>query len=126
MRPGGGLGGINVWDDTRRRPNMPRGPPLRIMPSAQNISRTSPMRPAAVFSAGIDAWRLNAAFEGIAEELRRQYNIGYVPKDEGVIGPAKLIKVRVNRPSLVIRSTGQLCGRAANSNAPPQTVQPSK
>lgn len=47
---------------------------------------------------------LTAAFEGIAEELRRQYNIGYVPDDEGKQGQRKQIKVRVNRPNLVIRS----------------------
>ena len=47
---------------------------------------------------------LTAAFEGIAEELKRQYNIGYVPKDEGRPGQRKLIKVRVNRPNLVIRA----------------------
>ncbi len=47
---------------------------------------------------------LTAAFEGIAEELRRQYNIGYVPKDEGKPGQRKQIKVRVNRPNLVIRA----------------------
>lgn len=47
---------------------------------------------------------LTAAFEGIAEELRRQYNIGYVPKKEGVTGQRKQIKVRVDRPNLVIRS----------------------
>ncbi len=47
---------------------------------------------------------LNAAFEGIAEELRRQYNIGYYPQAEGVAGQRKQIRVRVNRPKLVIRS----------------------
>jgi len=47
---------------------------------------------------------LTAAFEGIAEELRRQYNIGYVPKKDGVTGQRKAIKVRVDRPNLVIRS----------------------
>ncbi len=47
---------------------------------------------------------LTSAFEGIAEELRRQYNIGYVPKREGTPGQRKSIKVRVNRPNLVIRS----------------------
>jgi VWFA-related protein len=44
------------------------------------------------------------AFEGIAEELRRQYNIGYIPKSEGTPGQRKQIKVRVNRPNLVIRA----------------------
>ncbi len=47
---------------------------------------------------------LTAAFEGIAEELRRQYSIGYYPQSEGTIGERKQIKVRVNRPKLVIRS----------------------
>jgi VWFA-related protein len=47
---------------------------------------------------------LARAFEGIAEELRRQYNIGYVPKDEGKRGQRKSIKVRVERPNLIIRS----------------------
>lgn len=47
---------------------------------------------------------LTAAFEGIAEELRRQYNIGYIPKEEGKPGQRKQIKVRVNRPNLVLRA----------------------
>jgi Ca-activated chloride channel homolog len=47
---------------------------------------------------------LTAAFEGIAEELRRQYNIGYIPQDEGKPGQRKKIKVRVDRPNLVVRN----------------------
>ncbi len=47
---------------------------------------------------------LTAAFEGIAEELRRQYNIGYIPTDEGKTGQRKQIRVRVDRPNLVLRS----------------------
>jgi VWFA-related protein len=47
---------------------------------------------------------LEKAFEGIAEELRRQYSIGYVPKDDGKPGQRKQIKVRVQRPNLVVRS----------------------
>jgi VWFA-related protein len=47
---------------------------------------------------------LTAAFEGIAEELRRQYNIGYIPSEDGKRGQRKLIKVRVNRPNLVLRA----------------------
>jgi hypothetical protein len=47
---------------------------------------------------------LTAAFEGIAEELRSQYSIGFIPKDEGKAGERKTIKVRVNRPGLAIRS----------------------
>jgi Ca-activated chloride channel family protein len=47
---------------------------------------------------------LNAAFEGIAEELRRQYSIGYIPKDEGKPGQRKSIKVRVNMPNVAVRA----------------------
>jgi Ca-activated chloride channel family protein len=47
---------------------------------------------------------LARAFEGIAEELRRQYQIGYVPGDDGKPGQRKQIKVRVDRPNLVVRS----------------------
>ncbi|MBK9156142.1 MAG: VWA domain-containing protein [Chloracidobacterium sp.] len=47
---------------------------------------------------------LTAAFEGIAEELRRQYNVGYIPAVKGVPGQRKQIRVRVNRPNLIIRA----------------------
>lgn len=47
---------------------------------------------------------LTRAFEGIAEELRRQYNIGFVPTEEGKPGQRKTIKVRVNRPNLILRA----------------------
>lgn len=47
---------------------------------------------------------LQAAFEGIAEELRRQYNIAYYPENVGKVGQRKQIKVRVYRPNLIIRA----------------------
>jgi VWFA-related protein len=47
---------------------------------------------------------LDRAFAGIAEELRHQYSIGYVPDGEGKTGERKSIKVRVDRPDLVIRA----------------------
>lgn len=57
-----------------------------------------------VFPAESTPGGLTGAFEGIAEELRRQYNIGYYPQEAGQIGQRKQIKVRVNRPNLVIRA----------------------
>ena len=47
---------------------------------------------------------LTRAFEGIAEELRRQYNVGYYPAKEGKPGDRKKIKVRVYRPKLIVRA----------------------
>ena len=47
---------------------------------------------------------LSEAFEGIAEELRSQYEVGYYPSESGKSGDVKKIKIRINRPNLVIRS----------------------
>ena len=58
---------------------------------------------------------LTAAFEGIAEELRRQYNIGFYPSEEGQTGQRRQIKVRVNRPQLVIRSRESYVVGSANA-----------
>lgn len=58
---------------------------------------------------------LNAAFSGIAEELRRQYSIGYYPETVGKVGERKSIRVRVMRPNLVVRAkTSYIVG--ANDN----------
>jgi len=47
---------------------------------------------------------LDAAFSGIAEELRRQYSIGYYPESSGTAGERRQIRVRVGRPNLVVRT----------------------
>ena len=47
---------------------------------------------------------LDAAFSSIAEELRRQYSIGYYPSDSGNAGQRKQIKVSVTRPNSIVRA----------------------
>ena len=48
---------------------------------------------------------LESAFSGVAEELRRQYSIGYYASDPGTPGDRKRIKIEVVRPPrAVIRS----------------------
>lgn len=49
-------------------------------------------------------YNLDAAFSGIAEELRRQYTIGYYPEVIGQKGDRKQIRVRVKRPNVVVRA----------------------
>lgn len=49
-------------------------------------------------------YNLDAAFSGIAEELRRQYSLGYYPETVGNAGDRKQIKIRVMRPSVVVRA----------------------
>lgn len=57
-----------------------------------------------MFKAAATADGLREAFEGIAEELRKQYQIGYYPTETGKTGERKQIRVRVNRPNLIIKA----------------------
>jgi Mg-chelatase subunit ChlD len=47
---------------------------------------------------------LGVAFQQVAEELRRQYSLGYYPKNAPHAGERRNIKVRVDRPELVVRT----------------------
>jgi len=47
---------------------------------------------------------LSSAFAQIAEELRRQYTLGYYPKTPAQAGQRRQIKVRVNQPNLAVRT----------------------
>ena len=45
---------------------------------------------------------ISQAFAQVAEELRRQYSLGYYPKNAGQAGQRRQIKVRVSQPNLVV------------------------
>ncbi len=47
---------------------------------------------------------IEGAFSLVAEELRRQYSLGYYPKQQGQPGQRRRIKVRVMRPDLAVRA----------------------
>ena len=47
---------------------------------------------------------LEVAFGGIAEELRRQYSLGYYPDKGGQVGERRQIKVRVMRPNVIVKA----------------------
>jgi VWFA-related protein len=49
-------------------------------------------------------YNLEAAFAGIAEELRRQYSLGYYPDKPGTMGERRQIKVRVMRPNVIVKA----------------------
>lgn len=51
-----------------------------------------------------DNQNLNAAFQMVAEELRRQYSLGYYPKKPPQPGERRSIRVRVDRPELAVRT----------------------
>ena len=72
-------------------------------------------------------YNLDAAFSGIAEELRRQYAIGYYPESEGQPGQRKQIKVRVEKTNAVVRSKNSyIVGSGSNSNTPAVKQQKTK
>ena len=59
---------------------------------------------------------LDTAFGGIAEELRRQYSVGYYPENVGTKGERRQIKMRVMRPGLVVRAkTSYIVGETGRS-----------
>jgi len=45
---------------------------------------------------------LEESFQGVAEELRRQYSIGYYPAVDGKPGDRKRIKIQVSRPAQAV------------------------
>jgi Ca-activated chloride channel homolog len=51
-----------------------------------------------------DSTNLSYAFRNIAEELRRQYSIGYYPINPPQAGQRRQVRVRVNQPNLAVRS----------------------
>jgi VWFA-related protein len=57
-----------------------------------------------VYEARRDLSYLRAAFSYIAEELRRQYSLGYYPRQVAQPGERRSIKVRVNRTDLAVRA----------------------
>lgn len=61
---------------------------------------------------------LGQAFTNIAEELRRQYSLGYYPSRQAQAAERRQIKVRVKRPNLVVRARDSYVYRPAGSNAP--------
>lgn len=47
---------------------------------------------------------IRQSFAGVAEELRRQYVIGYYPKEPAQTGQERTIKVKVNRKRVAVRA----------------------
>jgi Ca-activated chloride channel family protein len=68
---------------------------------------------------------LDAAFRSVAEELRRQYSLGYYPKKAPQPGERRAIKVRVDRPELAVRARDSYVFQpGANTAQGPTNSQP--
>ncbi|HEX8853011.1 MAG TPA: hypothetical protein VF754_05965, partial [Pyrinomonadaceae bacterium] len=60
---------------------------------------------------------LEEAFSNIAEELRRQYSLGYYPLKQTQAVERRQLKVRVKRPNLVVRARDSYVYKPAGSDA---------
>jgi VWFA-related protein len=85
------------------------GPPGGAGSSPADYKRATEYLHEITFESGGEFYRgdtivgLSAAFRDLAEELRRQYSIGYYPP-AGQTGQRRDIKVRVNQPGLVVKA----------------------
>jgi VWFA-related protein len=60
---------------------------------------------------------LSATFGLVAEELRRQYSLGYYPKRTPTVGERRHVKVRVTRPELAVQTRDTYVFGAQNQNS---------
>ncbi|HEX8649608.1 MAG TPA: VWA domain-containing protein [Pyrinomonadaceae bacterium] len=69
---------------------------------------------------------LTQSFALIAEELRRQYSLGYYPRKAAQAGQRRQIAVRVNQPNMVVRARDSYISdpSASNSSAQGQRTGP--
>ncbi|HVQ36117.1 MAG TPA: VWA domain-containing protein [Pyrinomonadaceae bacterium] len=69
---------------------------------------------------------LGSAFAKIAEELRRQYSLGYYPKNPAQVGERRQVRVKVDQPNLAVRTRDSYVFNPANSStdAAAQTSPP--
>lgn len=58
---------------------------------------------------------MSYAFANVAEELRRQYTIGYYPKRTPQAGQRRMIRVRSRQPNLAVRARDSYVFSAGNS-----------
>jgi VWFA-related protein len=67
---------------------------------------------------------LSYAFSQVAEELRRQYSLGYYPKAGGQAGERHQIKIRTNRIDLVVRARSSYVYKSQSGDTAQNPQQP--
>lgn len=70
---------------------------------------------------------MSSAFANVAEELRRQYSIGYYPKRPPQAGQMRQIRVRAKQPNLAVRARESYVFNSSGTSVvsnPQQSTQP--
>ncbi len=106
--------------DPRAYRGGPRGTsPMEYERGREYLTKIAENTGGRVFDAD-DIQNLEAAFSGVAEELRRQYSIGYYPEEAGQPGERRTVKIRVTRPNTVVRAKSGYVIRRTRSELPAQ------
>jgi Ca-activated chloride channel family protein len=69
---------------------------------------------------------MSNAFGNIAEELRRQYSIGYYPKRPPQAGQRRQIRVRAKQPNLAVRARDSYIFNPSGTSVVDNTQQPTQ
>lgn len=101
-RRGSGGGGIDDWINIIRR-GPPGSSPGEYATGLRYLETLAQNSGGRKFEAD-SLYNLEASFAGIAEELRRQYSLGYYPDKAGQIGERRRISVRVMRPNVIVKA----------------------
>jgi Ca-activated chloride channel family protein len=67
---------------------------------------------------------LSVAFGNVAEELRRQYSLGYYPKSQAQAGQRRSIRVRTTQPNLAVRARDSYIVNSQGSTTAQATQAP--
>ena len=98
--------GDDTWSTATMRTTLCKAPELDALiypihygsPASTNYLQALASETAGRFYQADDIDTIKKSFAAVAEELRRQYNIGYYPKTTSARPLARRIKVEVNRP----------------------------
>ncbi|HYY56443.1 MAG TPA: VWA domain-containing protein [Pyrinomonadaceae bacterium] len=117
---GGGPGGIIIGRGGRRGGGGGTGTTSNEYARADAYLRDLASKTGARGYRADSVRNISQAFALIAEELRRQYSLGYYPKATAQAGQRRQIRVRVNQPGLVVRARDSYISSAATGGTAAQ------
>ncbi len=104
--------GVNTWGKATMKQTLEEAEESGVIiytlqygdsPAIKYLQRLADKTGGRYFKVGGSA-SIEQSFAGVAEELRRQYLIGYYPKVSSERREERLIKVKLDRPRLVVRA----------------------
>lgn len=106
--------GVNTWGKATMKQTLEEAEESGVViytlqygdsPANKYLQRLADKTGGRYFKVGGSA-TIEQSFAGVADELRRQYLIGYYPKVTSQKSQERMIKVKLNRPRLAVRARG--------------------